>query len=68
MAEGAYGACKAAAEGISYHRHHGLKNAEEQCGYDSALQIELFHAQSLTDRHGKGVHRKSDRNKKQFCY
>ena len=54
------------AEKIADERHQRLKAAEIQAGDQHVLRPQLFDREPLTYRYGEGVHRKADRQNKQF--
>ena len=60
MVDGSDDAHELTAERPSDYGHAGLKAAKEQAEHYGDLKVDLFHAETLADGNGKGVHRKAN--------
>lgn len=61
MVDGSDEAHELTAERPSDYGHAGLKAAKEQAEHHGDFKVDLFHAETLADGNGKGVHRKAQR-------
>ena len=67
MVDGSDDAYELTAERPSDYGHAGLKAAKEQAEYHGDFKIDLFHAKTLADGNGKGVHRKANGEQHELC-
>ena len=67
MVDGSDDAYELTAERPSDYGHAGLKAAKEQAEYHGDLKVDLFHAKTLADGNGKGVHRKANGEQHELC-
>lgn len=67
MVDGSDDAHELTAERPSDYGHAGLKAAKEQAEHYGDLKVDLFHAETLADGNGKGVHRKANGEQHELC-
>ena len=67
MVDGPDDAHELTAERPSDHGHAGLKAAKEQAEHYGDFKVDLFHAETLSDGNGKGVHRKANGEQHELC-
>ena len=67
MVYGTDDAHELAAECPTDYGHAGLKAAKEQAEHNGDFKVDLFHAETLADGNGKGVHRKANGEQHELC-
>ena len=67
MVDGADDAHELTAERPPDYGHAGLEAAKEQAEHHGDLKVDLFHAETLADGNGKGVHRKANGEQHELC-
>ena len=67
VVDGSDDAHELTAECPTDHGHAGLKPAKEQTEHHGDFKVDLFHAETLADGNGKGVHRKANGEQHELC-